>query len=55
MATVIIGGVSRAGKSRLANLVFQQTRCTVVHLDSFSNAIRNNYPTSQSTSKQEKN
>ncbi|NET26005.1 hypothetical protein [Okeania sp. SIO1I7] len=36
--------ISRAGKSRLANLVFQQTRCTVVHLDSFFNAVRNNYP-----------
>lgn len=44
IARVIIGGVSRAGKSRLANLVFQQTRCTVVHLDSFANAVRNNYP-----------
>ncbi|GGA59215.1 hypothetical protein [Okeania sp. KiyG1] len=44
IGTVIIGGVSRAGKSRLANLVFQQTRCTVVHLDSFLNAVRNNYP-----------
>lgn len=44
MGTVIIGGVSRAGKSRLANLVFQQARCTVVHLDSFLNAVRNNYP-----------
>ncbi|NEP86489.1 MAG: hypothetical protein F6K18_06420 [Okeania sp. SIO2C2] len=44
IGTVIIGGVSRTGKSRFANLVFQQTRCTVVHLDSFLNAVRNNYP-----------
>ncbi|MDY7023221.1 MAG: hypothetical protein SWJ54_18050 [Cyanobacteriota bacterium] len=47
--TVIIGGPCRAGKSRLANLIFQQTRCTVVHLDSFSNAVRNCYPVSPQT------
>ena len=53
MNTVIIGGVCRAGKSRLAHLIFQQTRCTVVHLDSFTHAVRNNYPISQRTSSQE--
>ena len=44
MRTVIIGGAYRAGKSRLANLVFQNVRCTVIHLDAFSNAVRANYP-----------
>ena len=47
--TVIIGGACRAGKSRLANLVFQKTRCTVIHLDSFSNTVRNNYLGSEQT------
>lgn len=44
MKTVIIGGAYRAGKSRLANLVFQNVQCTVVHLDAFSNAVRANHP-----------
>lgn len=49
MTIVIIGGVCRAGKSRLANLLFQQTQCTVIHLDSFLNAVRNNYPGTRQT------
>ena len=44
MRTVIIGGSYRAGKSRLANLVFQSVQCTVVHLDAISNAVRANHP-----------
>ena len=42
--TVIIGGVPRAGKSRLANGLFHRTRATVVHLDTFSNALKGNHP-----------
>ena len=42
--TVIISGVPRAGKSRLANRLFRHTRATVVHLDTFSNVLKGNYP-----------
>lgn len=43
MTTIIIGGVCRAGKSQLAKLLFQHNQCTVIHLDPFLNAVRNNY------------
>ncbi|WP_414621973.1 hypothetical protein [Calothrix sp. CCY 0018] len=33
MKTVVIGGVCRTGKSRLANKVFNNTKATVFHGD----------------------
>lgn len=44
MKTVIIGGVCRTGKSRLANKIFQSTKSTVFHADTLTNILKNNYP-----------
>ncbi len=44
MKTVIIGGVCRTGKSRLANKIFQSTKSTVFHADTLTNTLKNNYP-----------
>lgn len=41
--TVIIGGLSRAGKSRLAHKLFLQTKSTVIHMDIIASAVRNVY------------
>jgi 2-phosphoglycerate kinase len=44
--TVVIGGVCRTGKSRLANKVFQNTKATVFHGDHLMNILYNNFPDS---------
>lgn len=44
MKTVIIGGVCRAGKSRLANLIFENTKSTVIHADTLTNCFKNHLP-----------
>jgi hypothetical protein len=44
MKTVIIGGVCRAGKSRLANMIFNNTKSTIIHADSLTNFLKNNVP-----------
>ncbi|MGJ3247134.1 MAG: hypothetical protein ACFE0I_13820 [Elainellaceae cyanobacterium] len=44
MKTVIICGVCRAGKSRLANMVFNNTKSTIIHADSLTNFLKNNIP-----------
>lgn len=46
MKTVVIGGVCRTGKSRLANKVFQNTKATVFHGDHLMNILYNNFPDS---------
>ena len=46
MKTVVIGGVCRAGKSRLANKIFQNTKATVFHADHLMNILYNNFPDS---------
>ncbi len=46
MKTVVVGGVCRAGKSRLANKVFQNTKATVFHADHLMNILYNNFPDS---------
>ena len=43
MKTVIIGGVSRAGKSQLANKLWQQTKATVFHADHLTTILSNNF------------
>ncbi|AFY54713.1 hypothetical protein Riv7116_2187 [Rivularia sp. PCC 7116] len=43
MKTVVIGGVCRTGKSRLANKVFQNTKSTVFHGDHLMNILYNNF------------
>jgi hypothetical protein len=44
MKTVIIGGVCRAGKSRLANTIFTNTKSTIIHADSLTNFFKNHVP-----------
>lgn len=44
MKTVIIGGVCRAGKSRLANMIFTNAKSTIIHADSLTNFLKNNVP-----------
>jgi hypothetical protein len=44
MKTVIIAGVPRTGKSRLANRLYESTKSTVFHADSLTNCLKNNYP-----------
>ncbi|GEM_PF-4461065 len=46
MKTVVIGGVCRTGKSRLANKIFQNTKSTVFHADHLMNILYNNFPDS---------
>ena len=41
---IIIGGVCRAGKSRLANMVFKNTKSTIIHADILTNFLKNNLP-----------
>ncbi|MEO1428851.1 MAG: hypothetical protein AAFV71_07270 [Cyanobacteria bacterium J06633_8] len=43
MKTIVIGGVCRAGKSRLANRVFQDTKSTVFHTDNLMNILYNHF------------
>jgi len=42
--TVIIGGVSRTGKSILANRLWFDTKSTVFHADHLTGALANNFP-----------
>jgi 2-phosphoglycerate kinase len=42
MKTIVIGGVCRAGKSRLANMLFRNTKSTVLHADVLTNFVKNN-------------
>jgi len=44
LKTIIIGGVCRTGKSRLANLIFTNTKSTVFHADTLTNFLKNNIP-----------
>lgn len=44
MKTIIIGGVCRTGKSRLANMIFMNTKSTVFHADTLTNSLKNNFP-----------
>lgn len=44
MKTLIIGGVCRTGKSRLANIIFANTKSTVLHADTLTNFLKNNVP-----------
>ncbi|MCU0534496.1 MAG: hypothetical protein MUD14_11450 [Hydrococcus sp. Prado102] len=44
MRTVIIGGVCRSGKSRLANTIFNNTKSTIVHADSLTNFLKKHVP-----------
>jgi hypothetical protein len=44
MKTIIIGGVCRTGKSRLANMIFTNTKSTVLHADILTNFLKNNVP-----------
>ena len=44
MKTVIIGGVCRSGKSRLANMIFTNTKSTIIHADCLTNFLKNNVP-----------
>lgn len=44
MKTVIIGGVCRTGKSRLANKIFANTKSTIIHADSLTNFLKNHVP-----------
>lgn len=44
MKTIIIGGVCRTGKSRLANMIFTNTKSTVIHADTLTNFLKNNVP-----------
>lgn len=44
MSTIIIGGVCRAGKSRLANMIFTNTKSTIIHADTLTNFLKNNVP-----------
>ncbi|MBE7386118.1 MAG: hypothetical protein F6J95_032610 [Leptolyngbya sp. SIO1E4] len=44
MKNVIIGGVCRAGKSRLANMIFTHTKSTIIHADTLTNFLKNNVP-----------
>ena len=46
MKTVVIGGVCRTGKSRLANKVFQNTKATGFHGDHLMNILYNGFPDS---------
>lgn len=41
--TIIIGGVSRTGKSRLAEKIFLNTKATVFHGDHMINALQNSF------------
>lgn len=43
MKTIVIGGVCRAGKSRLANHIFHNTKSTVFHGDHLINILNNNF------------
>ncbi|NJK48781.1 hypothetical protein HC931_11900 [Candidatus Gracilibacteria bacterium] len=44
MKTVIIGGVCRTGKSRLANTIFTNTKSTIIHADNLTNFLKNYVP-----------
>jgi hypothetical protein len=44
MKTVIIAGVCRTGKSRLANRLYENTKSTVFHADHLTNCLKRNYP-----------
>ena len=44
MKAIIIGGVCRAGKSRLANMIFKSTKSTIIHADTLTNFLKNNVP-----------
>ena len=44
MKNIIIGGVCRAGKSRLANMIFTNTKSTIIHADTLTNFLKNNVP-----------
>ncbi|CAB1059547.1 hypothetical protein D1BOALGB6SA_4309 [Olavius sp. associated proteobacterium Delta 1] len=46
MATVVIGGVPRGGKSLLAHAVYNSIKCSVVHLDMVCGCVRKAYPSS---------
>jgi uridine kinase len=44
MKIIIIVGVCRTGKSRLANMIFSNTKSTVLHADTLTNFLKNNLP-----------
>ncbi|MEM8780370.1 MAG: hypothetical protein AAGF26_16170, partial [Cyanobacteria bacterium P01_G01_bin.49] len=44
MKAIIIGGVARAGKSCLANMIFRSTKSTIIHADTLTNFLKNNVP-----------
>ena len=44
MKAIIIGGVCRTGKSRLANMIFKSTKSTIIHADTLTNFLKNNVP-----------
>jgi 2-phosphoglycerate kinase len=40
MKIIIIVGVCRTGKSRLANMIFSNTKSTVLHADTLTNFLK---------------
>lgn len=43
MKTVVIGGVSRTGKSQLANQLWKRTKSTVFHADHLTHVLANHF------------